>query len=271
MILMVRTRPAGGYQIAYLVLNYGTGIRLAQALQASRRELPEMLESIQAQTPLIELEPAHCQRQVALVQQLNLATRTPVPEEFFTLRDIIGEAEAIPETGAIYEALSPEELEMARAQGTHAAELLNLPELSGWTLPESVLREHADALAEIDESKIVVSEAMKRERVDRVFENAMQEVLGEGPRAIMRLRLEETAYYYLKTGRRVEAMWALGAAESLLDDNSERLRVNPFAGALLERSLEGAKRTTGNRIVMPFSTPPAGAPARPDGEPRLIV
>ena len=271
MILMIRDKPGGGYQVAYLVLNYGTGIRFAKALQVSRRELPEMLESVQAQAPLIELEPAHCQRQIALVQQLNLATRTPVPEEFFMLRDIIGEPDAMPETGAIYEALNSEELEMARAQGTHAGDLLNLPELAGWTLPESAVREYADALAEIDESKIVVSEAMKRERVDRVFESAMREVLGEGPRAVMRLRLEETAHYFLQTDRRVEAMWAVGAAESLLDDNPARLRVNPFAGALLERSLEGAKKTAGNRIVMPFSTPSSGAPSQSASEPRLII
>ena len=271
MVLMIRNRPGGGYHIAYLVLNYGTGISNAVALQANRRELADMLEATQSAAPLIELAPAHCQRQINLVQQLNLATRTPVPEEFFALRDIIGEPETMPETGAIYEAFSPQELEMARAQGSHAGDLLELPELAGWTLPESVVREYADALAEIDESKIVVSEAMKRERVDRVFESAMREVLGEGPRAVMRLRLEETAYYFLQTDRRVEAMWALGAAESLLDDNPERLRVNPFAGALLERSLEGAKKTAGNRIVMPFSTPAAGTPSEPDREPRLII
>ena len=117
MILMIRARPGGGYQIAYLVLNYGTGIRFAKALQISRRELPEMLESVQAQAPLIDLDPAHCQRQIALVQQMNLATRTPVPEEFFTLRDLIGEPETMPETGAIYEALGPEELEIGQSPG----------------------------------------------------------------------------------------------------------------------------------------------------------
>ena len=271
MILMIRTRPGGGYQIAYLVLNYGTGIRFARALQMSRRELPEMLESVQAQAPLIDLDPAHCQRQIALVQQMNLATRTPVPEEFFMLRDLIGEPETTPETGAIYEALSPEELELARAQDAHASDLLELPELAGWTLPESVVQPYADALAEIDESKIVVSEAMQHERVDRVFASAMQEVLGEESRAIMRLRLEETAFYFLQTERRMEALWALVAAESMLDDNPDRLRLNPFAGALLERSLEGAKKRPGSRIVMPFSIPSAGAPADPSGAPRLII
>ena len=271
MILMIRTRPGGGYQIAYLVLNYGTGIRFAKALQVSRRELPEMLESVQTQAPLIDLEPPHCQRQIALVQQMNLATRTPVPEEFFMLRDIIGEPETTPETGAIYEALSPEELELARAQDAHASDLLELPELAGWALPESVVQTYADALAEIDGSKIVVSEAMQRERMNQVFESAMQEVLGEESRAIMRLRLEEMAYYFLQTERRLEALWAMGAAESLLDDNPDRLRLNPFAGALLERSLEGAKKRSGNRIVMPFSTPSAAAPPDSSDEPRLII
>ena len=271
MILMIRTRPAGGYQIAYLVLNYGTGIRFAKALQVSRRELPELLESVQAQAPLIDLTPAHCQRQIALVQQMNLATRTPVPEEFFMLRDLIGEPDTVPEAGAIYEALSPQELDMARAQNDHATDLLELPELGGWTLPESVVQAYADALAEIDDSKIVVSEAMQRERMDRVFESAMQDVLGEESRAIMRLRLEEMAYYFLQTERRLEAMWALGAAESLLDDNPDRLRLNPFAGALLERSLEGAKKRPGSRIVMPFSTPSAGVPPAPADEPRIII
>ena len=271
MILMIRTRPAGGYQGAYLVLNYGTGIRFAKALQMSRRELPELLESVQAQAPLIDLTPAHCQRQIALVQQMNLATRTPVPEEFFMLRDLIGEPDTMPEAGAIYEALSPDELDMARAQNDHAEDLLELPELGGWTLPESVVQAYADALAEIDDSKIVVSEAMQRERIDRVFESAMQDVLGEESRAIMRLRLEEMAHYFLQTERRLEAMWALGAAESLFDDNPDRLRLNPFAGALLERSLEGAKKRPGSRIVMPFSTPPAAAPPDPGGEPRLII
>ena len=271
MILMIRTRPGGGYQIAYLVLNYGTGIRFARALQVSRRELPELLESVQAQAPLIDLEPAHCQRQVALVQQMNLATRTPVPEEFFMLRDLIGEPDTMPETGAIYEALGPQELELARAQDAHASDLLELPELAGWTLPESVVQTYADALAEIEGSKIVVSEVMQRERVDRVFESAMQEVLGEESRAIMRLRLEETAFYFLQTERRLEALWALAAAESLLNDNPDRLRLNPFAGALLERSLEGAKKRPGNRIVMPFSEPSTATPPDPSDEPRLII
>jgi hypothetical protein len=44
MLLLIRTKPLGGYNMAYLVINYGTGIRYALGLQASKRELPEILE-----------------------------------------------------------------------------------------------------------------------------------------------------------------------------------------------------------------------------------
>lgn len=69
----------------------------------------------------------------------------------------------------------------------------------------------------------------------------------------MRLRLEEMAYYLLQTARRREALWAVAAAQSLQEENPDRLRRNPFAGALLERSMEGAKTRPQSRIITPFS------------------
>ena len=186
MILMIRTRPAGGYQIAYLVLNYGTGIRFAKALQVSRRELPELLESVQAQAPLIDLTPAHCQRQIALVQQMNLATRTPVPEEFFMLRDPHRRAGHRAGSRRGYTRRSARKNWTWPGRRTTTRRTCWNCRTGRLTLPESVVQAYADALAEIDDSKIVVSEAMQRERMDRVFESAMQDVLGEESRAIMR-------------------------------------------------------------------------------------
>jgi hypothetical protein len=85
----------------------------------------------------------------------------------------------------------------------------------------------------------------------------------------MRLRLEEMAYYLLRTERHREALWAVAAAQSLEDDNPHRLRHNPFAGALLERSLELAKaRPSSGRIILPFSQLPGGGGS---SESRLII
>jgi len=271
MFLLIRTKPMGGYNLAYLVINYGTGIRYALGLQASKRELPEILEKVQGPAPLIELEPPYCQYQIALAHQMNLETNTPVPEEYFTLRDIIGESDTTFERAIIYSALSEADLEAAKTYDTYADKLLDLPEFAGWTLPGSIIQKYGDALREIEQSQIVVSPGMQQERINEVHTRAMEEVLGERSRRLMRMRLEEMAYYLLRTDRHREALWVVAAAQSLEDDNPHRLRRNPFAGALLERSLDLAKaRPSSGRIILPFSHLPGGAGSS-GGTQRLII
>jgi hypothetical protein len=271
MFLLIRTKPLGGYNMAYLVINYGTGIRYALGLQATKRELPEILEKVQGPAPLIDLEPTYCQYQIALAHQMNLDTRTPVPEEYFAVQDVIGECNTTFERALIYSVLSEADLEVARTYDTYASDLLELPEFAGWTLPASIIQQYGDALREIEQSQIVVSPSMQQERSNEIHSRAMEEALSERSRRIMRLRLEEMAYYLLRTDRRREALWAVAAAQSLEDDNPHRLRRNPFAGALLERSLEQAKaRPSSGRIILPFSHLPGGGEGG-GGEPRLIV
>jgi hypothetical protein len=270
MLLMVRTK-AGGYNIAYLILNYGLGIRHAMGLQVTRRELPDLLEKAQDRAPLIDLDPAYCQYQVALAHQMNLETGTPVPEEFFLLRDIIGETETTFDQALIYTELTPADLEAAKAYESHAEDLLGLAEFAGWTLPASVVQKYGDELQEIESSQIVVSPTMQRERMNQVYERAMEDVLSERARRIMRLRLEEMAYYLWHTDRHLQALWAVAAARSLLQDNPQRLRHNPFAGALLERSLDSAKKRTSGRIITPFSRPSSAPSSAGSEAPRLII
>jgi hypothetical protein len=250
---MIRTKAFGGYNIAYLIINYGTGIQLAMGLQATKRELPALLEKAQERVRLIELEPAYCQYQVALAHQMNLESHTPVPEEFFAIRDIIGEANTAFERGIIYTVLSAADLQEAKAYDDHIADLLALPEFSGWTLPAPIIQKYADQLQEIEGSQIIVSPALRKERQAEIYARATAEALSDRSRGLMRLRLEEMAYYLWQTGRRREALWAVAAAQSLQEENPDRLRRNPFAGALLERSIAGAQSRPQSRIITPFS------------------
>ena len=112
---------------------------------------------------------------------------------------------------------------------------------------------------------------MQQERINEIHTRAMEEVLGERSRRLMRMRLEEMAYYLLRTDRHHEALWAVAAAQSLEDDNPHRLRRNPFAGALLERSLDLAKaRPSSGRIILPFSHLPGGESSSGSAQ-RLII
>lgn len=262
-IWMIRPKPFGGYFIAYLVINYGTGIQMAMGMQVTKRELPELLEKAQEQVRLIELDPAYCQDQVAMAHQMNLATRTPVPEQFFALQEVIGEATETFDRALIYTVLTEADLEEMQAYRGHAEDLLDLPELAGWTLPTAIVEKYADMMREVDDSQIIVSPTLKSERIGEIYERVSQEVIGEDTCRIMRLRLEETAYYLLQTDRRREALWALAVAESLQHPPPNN-QPNPFIQALLQRSLALAMERpgTGSRIIQPFARPATPAESR---------
>lgn len=263
---MIRPRRFGGYHIAYLVINYGTGIQHAMAMQVTKRELPELLEKAQEQVRLIDIDPAYGQYQVAMAQQMNLDTRTPVPEPFFALHDIIGEPTQTFAQALIYTALSEAELESMRASTDHTRELLELPELAGWTLPMASIEKYADMIRAVDDSQIVVSQSLKSERISEIYAQAAREVVQADTCRIMRLRLEETAYYLLRTERRREALWALAVAESLQPPSPDS-QPQPFIQALMQRSLTLAIEhpAPGSRIIQPFARP------TPPTESRLII
>lgn len=249
---MIRTKALGGYHVAYLVINYGTGIRLAMGLQATKRELPELLAKAQERVRFIEIEPTYCQHQVALAHAMNLDSHTPVPEEYFTMRDIIGESTVEYERALIYSVLSEADLREAQAYEAHAQDLLAVPEFAGWTLPMHIIQTYADMLREIEESQILVSPALKRDRVREVYARVTDEILSAHARRIMQMRLEEMAYFLLQTDRRREALWAVAAAESMHPDATPT-HSNRFIEALLERSLESAKERPTSRIIQPFA------------------
>lgn len=268
---MIRTKPFGGYHVAYLIVNYGQGIQSAMGISITKRDLPDLLEKTSGSLPLIELEPTYCQYQVALAHQMNLATGTPVPDEFFALRDVIGETSVTFNQAIIYTALPDNEIEHLDVYEPFVDDLLNVPEFAGWRLPDAMLQTYGDQLRDLEQSQIVVSEMAKRERMSMIYAEASEQALSGESRRTMRLRLEEMAYYLLQTDRRREALWAVAAAKSLETDIPERLRRNRFVGALLERSLESVKRRPSRNIILPY-TPAASAPSRAaQGEERRII
>lgn len=266
---MVRTKSFGGYNVAYVVINYGTGIQYAVGMPVSKRDLPEILAKAQERAPLVDVDPSYGQFQIAQAHRMNLETNTPVPDDFFSVRDIVGEPTTTFDQAIIYSALSEEDLQEAQAYEHHAADLLELPEFAGWTLPKTIIQKYGDELRSLEESQIVVSEAIQRQRTSAVYERATSEVLGDKSRQIMRLRLEEMAHYLLGTDRRLQALWAVASARSLEIDNPDRLSRNPFVSALFERSIEAAKRHASSNIIMPFSAPNPPASATEDR--RIII
>ncbi|MGH7948080.1 MAG: hypothetical protein ACREQF_02500, partial [Candidatus Binataceae bacterium] len=134
------------------------------------------------------------------------------------------------------------------------ANLMNEPELAQWRLPESLVKPYVDEINRANESVIVVSQIQQQERVNVVIEHALGELFSRETGVRVRRRLEDIAYYVLKTGRRPAAALAASAARMIRDGAD--LKRNAFFQAFVRSQL-------GARV--------AEERQRESAEPRLIM
>jgi hypothetical protein len=133
-------------------------------------------------------------------------------------------------------------------------ELLKEPELIGWKLPAADIQPYVDEIAKVGQSTIVISPVHQQERVNTIVERAVSELLSGDRTRRIRRRLEDTAYYMLRDGRRRQAGWAAAAAARLRDG------VDPRRVPVLEAFIRTQLATTA-----------AAEEQRAREEPRLIM
>jgi hypothetical protein len=116
-----------------------------------------------------------------------------------------------------------------------SAELFAEKELQFWFLPEEVLSPYLKRYNEMRESPIVLDRFQQASRVNEIVQSALEEVFsGEGASS-WRRRLEETAWFFRKTGRAEAARRARAAAEALSQSSSGGRQI-PFFEELVRRS-----------------------------------
>jgi hypothetical protein len=98
-----------------------------------------------------------------------------------------------------------------------AAELMKEPEVAAWPIAPAIVKPYADEIAGLRNSVIVLSRIQQEERVVTVVERAIAELLVGEIATRLRRHLEDTAYYFARTGRRAQAAWAAAAAARLRD------------------------------------------------------
>jgi hypothetical protein len=108
----------------------------------------------------------------------------------------------------------------AEARQEPALDLMREPEMQQWRLPDASIRQYTEEIGRAGESVIVLNELQQRERVNLIVQRAVSELLSGPSRERIRRRFEDTAYYMLRTGRRLQAGWAAGAAAKLRGDTS---------------------------------------------------
>lgn len=169
-------------------------------------------------------------------RQQNLAHGHEVPEEYDIIEQVLGEPETTYEQPLIYQHLNADEVKAVRQYLEDSPDLLKMAEFDSWWLARETAERYAAKWREAEESWIVLSGAAQRDRENKVFHDATDEIFDDATRALFKRRLEEMAYIVLKRHGETAAKQALTAALALAPD-APAPHHNPFAVALVERSV----------------------------------
>jgi hypothetical protein len=93
--------------------------------------------------------------------------------------------------------------------------LLDLPEFRFWILDEDWLKPYLESVRSAQESRLVLNELQKEERVAAIVRDAAREIFSGEPGRIFQRRMEDIALYLAETGKKEEALLALGVAMAI--------------------------------------------------------
>jgi hypothetical protein len=238
--------PYGERTLLAAMLSDEAGLVDFSAGAIAKKRVEERLRALRAESPLPWVAvPARWAWSTLAAAAARARDRGhAVPAELARLMERLGPPPAEP--APIHALLPPGALDDP-ALVERSASLLALPELGSWFLdPASVTSEAVEWL-QARESRLVVSDQVKAERVAALIDRVIEARFDEATRRLWHARLEEQAYVLWALGRATEAAIAVGVARVLAEPGSLLRRV-PFLRALAERSLEIAGEVATGRL-----------------------
>jgi hypothetical protein len=241
----------GRSTLCSLIVNDTVGIQDVAGGEITKKRLETELATLRAsqKLPWIETEPA---RAVALVGEalaLHEALGTAPPAGFARWQPLF---QALPAPAG--DDGPPADPALAE----RGAELLELPEFAGWFLEPERVQGAALELAELRQSRLVISEQIKAEREEAIVARAIERELTPEARRRWARRLRAMAHV-LAVPERAEAAAIARAAAAALADETRDITRDRFAGALARRALEVAGEVAAGRLSAAEATRAPGA------------
>lgn len=222
-VWIVKPRPQGGYARLWALVSDDEGLLRVGVQPVARRELKAELADVERRSGAKFIE-ADWRLADYIICEAYRCTPEPSRGRVGGFLAVRAEVIASPPPATFEHPVYAELGEEIPPEPT--SDLLTVPEIGAWRLPEAVVKPYVEEIRRVGESLIVVSPAQQQERVGQTMERALDELFGGEHGARMRRRFEDAAYYLLKTGRRREAALAASAAR-MIRDRAE-LRRNAF-------------------------------------------
>jgi GNAT superfamily N-acetyltransferase len=230
-------RPPGGVYAVALVINDIVGMKAASIEQTTRRRADERQERWEQRTGLgwIAIPPEYARRLVGEALELNRESGFTVPREWLMRQRDLRDLPLPFERAIVYDEISAGEIALNPQYLERSPQLLDEEELKGWFFGFDQVRSFALELRQARQSPIVLSPDLQSQRQQRIIASAIDAVAPPPVRRGLARRLEEAAYYFLRTERPRQARQALAAARRLAEGATTQ---HPLLVAMVERSLE---------------------------------
>jgi hypothetical protein len=211
---LMKSRSGGGLNRLWAIASETEGLVGATAETISRKEFRAERAEIErrAGSRLIEADWRLVDFILCEAYRRTPEARRSQVANFLTLRaEMIATAPPADFHHPVYDEFA------AQAAGEPSPELMKEPDIAAFRLRETSIKPFADEVASLQQSVIVLNRMQQEDRLNAVVERAIDELLkGEfGDR--LRRRLEDTAYCFARTGKTIQAGWAVAAAAKLRD------------------------------------------------------
>ncbi|MBN2122653.1 MAG: hypothetical protein JW821_00030 [Deltaproteobacteria bacterium] len=231
-------RPAAGVDLGMGVIHDEKGIQEFLFDRYGRKRFKELKDLfLEKVGPVVGTSLSHAAALLERAHALDPAGTAPSSREYLRFRSHIGEDIPPLDRPVILQFLSTEGVSPELLTPSRIDRLIGHRLMESWIVPSDQIRPLLEELAGAEQSPILISPEQKADRINDIKQSAIATVYPEAKRALLKARLEETAYMFLKLEGEDDARACLAAALSM-DRKDSALRVNPFLAALLQRSLD---------------------------------
>jgi len=232
---LVTSHPSGGARLFELLLDELRGVLDVRVYNTGRSQVRRFIKSFRQRDefPAVDVSPDAVRALVQRVAESQPEGR-PLPNSFREWRAQLASA---PEEAATPGELAREALGDVEPEPSvlrRAAEEVSAGRIGPWPPAPEVLQPLGERLTEAAKGQIIVSGSRRREQLDEVLLDALEEIFADSFGAATASRFDETAYWMWKRDREEDARVCLAAGRAFREMSA---RDNPVARAMVEAIL----------------------------------
>ena len=264
LIFIVLPQIPKGFQVGIGAVSDEEGIIDFVSGEYSKKRMREVKDFVLGKFSLtVEASLAHAATILEKAYSQKKQTFREPYRNYLQLRPLILENVSLLDRPAIYDFIPFDAVSEKTLTDSQIDKLLGHKLMESWIIDADQIKPLADEISEAEESPIIVSGGQSANRINKIKQKGITELYQDSKRLLLKNRLEEMAYVFLKLDEEEYTHLSLAAAFSL-DEKDSFLKVNPFLMAMVERSLnyytqmakeiaksEGLEADSSPRILVP--------------------